>query len=58
MRAKCVDADIGIAWMDEDLLVLLVPGIERVPVEPRGSGHPLDRIVTKNASSAGMYYWG
>jgi hypothetical protein len=34
--------------MDEDLLVLPVPGIQRVPVETGRAGHPADRLVTED----------
>ena len=38
--------------MDEDLLVLLVPGIQRVPVETGGAGHPVDRFVAEDTHGA------
>src|SRR5216683_2249410 len=52
MRAERVDADIGVAGMDEDLLVLLIPGIERVPVEAGRAGHPVDRVVAEDPHGA------
>ena len=52
MRAKCIDADIRVAGMDEDLLVLLIPGIECVPVEAGGAGHPVDRVVAEDPHGA------
>ena len=44
MRAQRVDADVGIPGMDENLFVLLIPGIERAPAEtsrgrPLGAGY-------------------
>src|ERR1700760_5157290 len=52
MRAKCIDADIRVAGMDEDLLVLLIPGIERVPVEAGCANHPVDRVVAEDPHGA------
>lgn len=34
--------------MDEDLLVLLIPSLERVPVEAGRAGDPADRVVTEH----------
>ena len=39
-RAQRVDPGVRVAGMDEDLLVLLVPGVQRVPLEPRRPGQP------------------
>jgi len=52
VRAERVDADIRVAGMHEDLLVLLVPGIERVPVEAGRAGHPVDRVVAEDPHGA------
>src|SRR5712692_11447750 len=52
MRTKCIDADIGVAGMDEDLLVLFIPGIERGPVEARRAGHPVDCVVAEDPHGA------
>ena len=52
VRAKCVDADVWVAGMNEDLLVLLIPGIQRVPVETSCAGHPVNRLVTEDTHGA------
>src|SRR3981081_1402982 len=52
MRAKRVDADIRVAGMDEDLLVLLEPRVECVPVEAGRAGHPVDRVVAEDPHGA------
>ena len=52
VRAKCVDADVRVAGMDEDLLVLLIPGIQRVPVETSCASHPVNRLVTEDTYGA------
>src|SRR5215813_11395187 len=38
--------------MDEDLLVLLIPGVQRVPVETGRASHPVDRFFTEDAHGA------
>ena len=45
MRAQRVDADVGIPGMDENLFVLLIPGIERAPAETSRAGHPGNRVL-------------
>jgi hypothetical protein len=35
--------------MDEDLFVLLIPGIKRVPVEAGRASQPADLIITEYA---------
>jgi hypothetical protein len=37
-----VDARVGVAGVDEDLLVFLEPGVQGIPLEPRPSGQFLD----------------
>ena len=37
-----VDARVGVAGVDEDLLVLLEPSVQGIPLEPRPSGQSLD----------------
>jgi hypothetical protein len=52
VRAERVDADIRVAGVDEDLLVLLIPRIERVPVEAGRACHPVDRVVAEDPHGA------
>ncbi len=52
VRAKCVDADVRVSGMDEDLLLLLIPGIQRVPVETSSAGHPADRFVAEDTHAS------
>src|SRR5215813_10609389 len=52
VRPKRVHPDIRVASMDEDLLILLIPGIERVPVDSRGAGHPIDRVFSEDPRSS------
>lgn len=37
-----IDARVGVAGVDEDLLVLLEPSVQGIPLEPRPSGQSLD----------------
>jgi hypothetical protein len=45
MAAQRVDADAGISGMDENLFVLLIPGIERAPAETSRAGRPGNRVL-------------
>ena len=50
--AQRVDAGVGVAGVDEDLLVLLEPGVQRVPLEPRRAGQALQSVVAVDAQRA------
>ncbi len=47
--AQRVDAGVGVSRVDEDLLVLLEPGVECVPVEASGAGETLERVLGVDA---------
>jgi hypothetical protein len=52
VRAKRVDAYVRVARMDEDLLILFIPGVQRVSVETGRASYLADRLVTENTHGA------
>jgi hypothetical protein len=54
-RAQSVDAGVAVAGVDEDLLVLLEPGIQGIPLEPGPAGQSLDcGVVAVDQRPAGQ----
>ena len=48
-RAQRVDPDVGVAGVDEDLLVLFEPGVEGVPLETDRAAQTVDRRPRRRA---------
>ena len=53
VRPQRVHPHVGVARVDEHLLRLLVPGVQRVPVEPDRAGQPVDRVVGEQPPARG-----